>query len=129
MTRPATPRGHRDTAVRTGGSDARAVLADDAGLFVVFEHGEALAFSDQPPGGLEDLGGDGAVRSPMPGKVTHVAVQAGQAVEKGQLLMVLEAMKMEHSLTAPIAGVVDEVLAREGGQTTEGALLVRITAQ
>jgi acetyl/propionyl-CoA carboxylase alpha subunit len=108
------------------GAGDRSVLADADGHIVVFEQGEAIAFTLDAPGGLDEAAGDGAIRSPMPGKVTLVAVQAGEAVEKGQLLMVLEAMKMEHSLTAPIAGVVEAVLVSEGGQTTEGAVLARI---
>jgi acetyl/propionyl-CoA carboxylase alpha subunit len=110
-----------------GVPSARSVLVDSEGYIVAFERGEALAFTLETPGGLDEAGGDGAIRSPMPGKVTLVAVQAGQAVEKGQLLLVLEAMKMEHSMTAPFAGVVAEVLVSEGGQTTEGALLARIS--
>jgi 3-methylcrotonyl-CoA carboxylase alpha subunit len=58
-------------------------------------------------------------------------VAAGEAVTKGQKLLTLEAMKMEHSLTAPFDGTIAELNASEGGQVSEGALLVKIekTAQ
>ena len=69
---------------------------------------------------------DGAILSPMPGRIIAVAVAAGDAVAKGQKLVTLEAMKMEHSLTAPFDGTVAELNASEGGQVTEGTLLVRI---
>ena len=69
---------------------------------------------------------DGAILSPMPGRVIAVAVAAGEAVTKGQKLLTLEAMKMEHSLTAPFDGTVAQLNAREGGQVSEGALLVKI---
>ena len=46
--------------------------------------------------------GDGAIVSPMPGKIIAVAVKQGEAVTKGQKLLTLEAMKMEHSLAAPV---------------------------
>ncbi|RZF61151.1 ATP-grasp domain-containing protein [Sphingomonas populi] len=70
--------------------------------------------------------GDGAILSPMPGRVIAVAVAAGDAVRKGQKLVTVEAMKMEHSLTAPFDGIIAELNAREGGQVSEGTLLVRI---
>ena len=72
--------------------------------------------------------GDGAILSPMPGKVIAVEVAAGDAVTKGQKLLTLEAMKMEHSLTAPFDGVVAELNATAGAQVQVEALLVRIEA-
>jgi 3-methylcrotonyl-CoA carboxylase alpha subunit len=62
----------------------------------------------------------------MPGKVTAVDVAAGENVMKGQRLLTLEAMKMEHALVAPFDGVVVELNAREGAQVTEGAVLARV---
>lgn len=70
--------------------------------------------------------GDGAILSPMPGKVIAVEVAAGDKVIKGQKLLTLEAMKMEHSLTAPFDGVVAELNAAAGAQVQVEALLVRI---
>ncbi|WP_395614566.1 acetyl/propionyl/methylcrotonyl-CoA carboxylase subunit alpha [Allosphingosinicella sp.] len=70
--------------------------------------------------------GDGAIVSPMPGKIIALEVSAGQDVTKGQKLLTLEAMKMEHSLTAPFDGKVAELNAEAGAQVSEGALLVRI---
>jgi 3-methylcrotonyl-CoA carboxylase alpha subunit len=77
-------------------------------------------------GGAGGPAGDGAVVSPMPGKIIALEVAAGDAVAKGQKLLTLEAMKMEHSLTAPFDGRVAEVNAEAGAQVSEGALLVRI---
>jgi 3-methylcrotonyl-CoA carboxylase alpha subunit len=71
---------------------------------------------------------DGAILSPMPGRVIAVEVAAGASVSKGQKLLTLEAMKMEHSLVAPFDGTVAELNAEAGGQVTEGALLARIEA-
>ena len=70
--------------------------------------------------------GDGAIISPMPGKIIALEVAAGEAVTKGQKLLTLEAMKMEHSLVAPFDGVVAELNAEAGAQVSEGALLARI---
>lgn len=64
---------------------------------------------------------DGAVLSPMPGRIIAVAVAAGEAVVKGQKLLTLEAMKMEHSLVAPFDGTIAQLNASEGGQQPAAA--------
>ncbi|UVO54423.1 acetyl/propionyl/methylcrotonyl-CoA carboxylase subunit alpha [Sphingomonas sp. SUN039] len=69
---------------------------------------------------------DGDILSPMPGRIIAVDVVAGQAVTKGQKLLTLEAMKMEHTLTAPFDGTVAELNATAGAQVQVEALLVRI---
>ncbi|MGH6697115.1 acetyl/propionyl/methylcrotonyl-CoA carboxylase subunit alpha [Sphingopyxis sp.] len=79
-------------------------------------------------GSAAGAAGDGAILSPMPGKVIAVEVAAGDKVTKGQKLLTLEAMKMEHSLTAPFDGVVAELNAATGAQVQVEALLVRIEA-
>jgi acetyl-CoA/propionyl-CoA carboxylase biotin carboxyl carrier protein len=73
--------------------------------------------------------GDGAVTSPMPGTVTVVEVELNQQVEAGQRLVVLEAMKMEHVLTAPVAGVVTELPAKAGATVALDAPLVTVTPE
>jgi len=69
---------------------------------------------------------DGDILSPMPGKVIAVEVAQGQAVARGQKLLTLEAMKMEHTLTAPFDGTVAELTVAPGSQVQVEALLVRI---
>ncbi len=69
---------------------------------------------------------DGEILSPMPGRIIAVDVAAGDVVTKGQKLLTLEAMKMEHTLTAPFDGVVAELNAEAGAQVQVEALLVRI---
>ncbi|WP_083276025.1 ATP-binding protein [Pseudonocardia sp. HH130630-07] len=68
--------------------------------------------------------GDGAVRSPMPGTVTVVDVADGDTVVAGQKLVVVEAMKMEHVLTAAVGGTVRELRARPGGTVAKDAVLL-----
>ncbi len=130
---PATTTAHLflgDTAVEVELADDPSrmvrIVADDE--VVVFEGGEAFLLRDHPPAAdAGGGGGDGAILAPMPGRVTIVSVKAGDTVVKGQPLLTLEAMKMEHALNAPFDGVV-EVLATElGAQVAEGATLVRIT--
>jgi biotin carboxyl carrier protein len=72
--------------------------------------------------------GDGPVPilAPMPGKVVRVLVAAGDAVSARQSVIVVEAMKMENELRAPRAGIVGEVLVREGALVDAGTLLLTI---
>jgi 3-methylcrotonyl-CoA carboxylase alpha subunit len=65
-----------------------------------------------------------AVRSPLPGKIIDIKVKAGDSVSKGQPLLVLEAMKMEHTLSAPADGKIKSVRYGVGEQVSEGAELV-----
>jgi propionyl-CoA carboxylase alpha chain len=68
----------------------------------------------------------GSLVAPMPGKVLSVHVARGESVKNGQLLLILEAMKMEHRITAPLRGKVSEVRVAEGDQVDGGALLAVI---
>ncbi|WP_374570952.1 biotin carboxylase N-terminal domain-containing protein [Phenylobacterium sp.] len=107
-----------------GGRD---VLVTDEDDLVVFDAGEAFSFSLTPPAAhVGEAGGDSQVRAPMPGKVVAVAVEAGASVAKGDPLLTLEAMKMEHALTAPFDGVVENLAVALGDQVSEGALLVEL---
>jgi biotin carboxyl carrier protein len=69
---------------------------------------------------------EGHVRSPMPGQVLDVRVRPGDRVEAGAVLVVLEAMKMEHALGAPWAGTVCEVAVKAGDRVEEGLELVTL---
>ena len=70
--------------------------------------------------------GTGSLAAPMPGRVIKLFVQPGTQVEKGQPLLILEAMKMEHTITAPAAGTVKAIHYAAGEQVLEGAELVNI---
>jgi acetyl-CoA/propionyl-CoA carboxylase biotin carboxyl carrier protein len=71
-------------------------------------------------------GGD-AVVAPMQGTIVKIAVENGQEVAAGDLLLVLEAMKMENPVTAPKAGIVGELTAEPGSTVTSGTVLLQIT--
>ncbi len=97
---------------------------------LISEGGQSWSFTRWRADGLAAGGaGDGAILSPMPGRIIAVAVTEGQAVRAGQPLVTLEAMKMEHVLTAPFDGVVTDLKADTGGQVAEGIALVRIVAE
>jgi len=66
----------------------------------------------------------GRLTAPMPGKIVAVLVSKSQEVKKGDALLIMEAMKMEHTISAPHDGVIDEVLYAVGDQVTEGAQLL-----
>jgi 3-methylcrotonyl-CoA carboxylase alpha subunit len=71
-------------------------------------------------------GEGGRVIAPMHGKVIEMLVAPGDTVRKGQRVAVIEAMKMEHALTAAVDGTVGEVRVSAGGQVAEGAVVMTI---
>jgi 3-methylcrotonyl-CoA carboxylase alpha subunit len=101
-------------------------VVEQGGTCHVFESGRHHVFTLIDP--LQFIGkaatGGGGLRSPMPGKIVAVLVKPGQAVEKGAPLIVVEAMKMEHTISAPAAGTVKAVRFAPGEQVNEGADLV-----
>jgi geranyl-CoA carboxylase alpha subunit len=81
-----------------------------------------------PAATAASTGSDGKVRAAMNGRVVAVLVKAGEKVAAGQPVMTLEAMKMEHVHTAPIAGVISAIDVAEGEQVTTGKIVVEIEA-
>ena len=130
-----------DVTVVAGGAhrfsiDSRVFLeelpdATVAGPFVIrdYRQTEVSLFDPLTVDATHEAGGDGAVVSPMHGRIVAVLVNVGDAVAKGQKLALIEAMKMEHALVAPFAGSVTEVLAQAGAQVAQGARIVAIAAQ
>ncbi|WP_070156214.1 acetyl/propionyl/methylcrotonyl-CoA carboxylase subunit alpha [Sphingobium phenoxybenzoativorans] len=107
--------------------DGDAVGGDGEDAVLIAEDGQVWRLSQwRVEGSVGGGASDGAILSPMPGRIIAVAVTAGESVTKGQKLLTLEAMKMEHSLVAPFDGIVAELKAAEGGQVSEGALLAKI---
>jgi 3-methylcrotonyl-CoA carboxylase alpha subunit len=124
--------------VELGGDDGKAHrlqpamvnLARWPGHISVFDGPVSYSFivPDQLDRAEEAGGGADSLRAPMPGLVKVVRAAAGDTVAKGQPLLVLEAMKMEHAIAAPHDGVIAEI-ASEGSQVTDGAVLVRFAEQ
>ncbi|MGJ8536902.1 MAG: biotin/lipoyl-containing protein, partial [Parasphingopyxis sp.] len=123
-------RGDRRTVDLSGHGPALPAASGfrDTERVVLFSAGETheFALAAREAAGLAVA--DGAILAPMPGKIIAVPVSKGESVTAGQKLLTLEAMKMEHSLTAPFDGTVAKLNAEEGGQVSEGTLLVQIEA-
>ncbi|MDD1787864.1 acetyl/propionyl/methylcrotonyl-CoA carboxylase subunit alpha [Burkholderia gladioli] len=117
-----------DLVVTIGGERGAGRVVGDGDNFHVFVDGTAESFVWENPlahAGDAEHGG-GRLTAPMPGKVIAVLVEAGQKVEAGAPLIVMEAMKMEHTIGAPSAGVVAEVLYAVGDQVADGAQLITL---
>ncbi|UAJ09367.1 acetyl/propionyl/methylcrotonyl-CoA carboxylase subunit alpha [Glacieibacterium megasporae] len=110
-----------------GGRLVHAIVIRGEGSIEVRIAGRADTLSLRAPriAGIEP-GGDGRVLAPMPGRVLALDVAVGTAVDAGDRLLVLEAMKMEHRLVAKVAGKVSAVHVAEGDQVGDGMLLVEI---
>lgn len=104
---------------------AAAVVHDGANLTILaggrsyrLERVDSMAMADI------DLEDEGRVTAPLPGKIVQVIASAGATVQKGDALLVMEAMKMEHTIAAPGAGTIERINYGEGEQVDEGAELV-----
>ena len=105
---------------------ARAVRAGSE-WHVFCEGGYRRLALKQPLHGIdEDAARTGSLAAPMPGRIVQVLTRPGAAVKRGEPLLVLEAMKMEHTITAPADGVVEAVHYQAGEQVLEGAELITL---
>jgi acetyl-CoA/propionyl-CoA carboxylase biotin carboxyl carrier protein len=112
--------GGRTIAFTAAREDHTLWLGRDGRTWALAEHVRAET------GAAASAAGDGVLRSPMPGTVLAVKAAEGDHVTEGQPLVVVEAMKMEHTVTAPVAGVVARLPARIGAQVALDAVLAVI---
>ncbi len=117
---------HSDEELVTESWRRKRQLYGDGEVIIMEDGANFQVALDEPRGSGHHSAHDGDILSPMPGKIIAVEVTAGDAVVKGQKLLTLEAMKMEHSLVAPFDGVVAELNAVAGAQVQVEALLARI---
>ena len=85
-----------------------------------------LRVEPEPPLAAGAHAHEGALEAPMPGKVLSVVAADGDAVEAGDLILVLESMKMELQMTAPFAGTVAGLSLGEGEQVSQGQVLAEV---
>ena len=117
-------------SIRLGEQSMHGKVRRDGELFHVFINGEhhGFAYNDPMAHAGEAEAAGGRLTAPMPGKVVAVMVEAGQEVKKGTPLVIMEAMKMEHTIAAPGDGLVEEVLYAVGDQVADGAPLLAFKA-
>lgn len=110
----------------TGGQGARGDVLRDGDTFHVFTNGAhyQLVWNDPMAHAGETEAEGGRLTAPMPGKVVAVLATKGQEVKKGAALVIMEAMKMEHTIAAPHDGVIDDILYNVGDQVADGAPLL-----
>jgi len=96
---------------------------------IIVDH-EALTvrFTDTTyaPPAMPAAGSDGKLRAPMDGKIVAIKVAAGESVSRGQTLIVLEAMKIQHQLKAGLDARIESVAVREGQQVANRTVLVTL---
>ena len=125
-----TARNGVDLSIRLGEASMHGAVRRDGDTFHVFTGGRHFTLLYNDPmahaGEAEALGG--RLTAPMPGKVVAVLAAKGQQVKKGDPLVIMEAMKMEHTIAAPGDGVVEEILYEVGDQVADGAPLLAFAA-
>jgi 3-methylcrotonyl-CoA carboxylase alpha subunit len=127
---PLSARGELDgkgeVVANLGGSQVRAAVASQGGELTVMLGAAChrLRLYDPLLQAMEQEGPGGTLDAPMPGTIIEVLVKEGDAVERGAPLLVLEAMKMEHTVRAPAAGTVKVIRFRKGEQVREGMQLI-----
>ena len=110
------------------GTRLRATVVHHGSALTVFASGTSHRLEFEKVATIEEEDPSGRLVSPLPGSVIQVLVGAGDAVAKGQPLMIVEAMKMEHTISAPRAGKVRQIYFTAGEQVAEGAQLLEFEA-
>ncbi len=102
-----------------------------SGAIAAMEAGSTYVVTPYDPFEAADAAGTATDRvvTPMPGRIVQLLVREGETVAKGQPLAVLEAMKMEHTLSAPAAATVEAVAVAVGDQVGDGTIVVRFAAE
>ncbi|HEX5344619.1 MAG TPA: biotin/lipoyl-containing protein, partial [Duganella sp.] len=115
-----------DYSIKLGDQSTHGTVLRDGDTFHVFANGAhyQLAWNDPMGHAGETESEGGRLTAPMPGKVVAVLAAKGQEVKKGEPLVIMEAMKMEHTIAAPHDGVVDDILYGVGDQVADGAPLL-----
>ena len=113
------------------GAAIHATVARRGSQRVLFENGERLAMEWVDPYAYAEQGAHGEthLKAPMPGRVVALLAEIGKKVAKGSPLLILEAMKMEHTITAPGDGVVQDFYFAAGEQVNDGDELVDFAAE
>ena len=119
-------RSGQQLVIKLDGAAVRGTVVRDGEMFHIFTGGThfQLKYNDPLAHAGEAEAEGGRLTAPMPGKIVAVLVDKGKTVEKGDPLLIMEAMKMEHTIAAPANGTVEDLLYAVGDQVTEGAQLL-----
>ncbi|MGZ3744343.1 MAG: acetyl-CoA carboxylase biotin carboxyl carrier protein subunit [Pseudobdellovibrionaceae bacterium] len=121
--------------IRHNGVDVKAEAQLIKGTLWVHYNGHTFAVEAETPSGSRKRGQKGGgsssdrILAPMPGKVTKILVNLNQDIEKGQAILVMEAMKMEYTLKAEVSGKIAQIECQTGDQVILGKMLVKIAAE
>ena len=124
VTASASRGGDGDIDVELDGKHSRATVVSRDGGLTIFAGGMSYRLEFEKPETTEEEDPSGRLVSPLPGSVIQVLVGIGETVAKGQALMIVEAMKMEHTISAPRRGTVRQIYFSKGEQVAEGAQLL-----
>lgn len=111
------------------GSRVSGTVVRQGARFDVFVSGKGETLTLKDPlasAGQAEADHAGSLTAPMPGKIIAIEVKAGEKVKRGQALLVMEAMKMEHTIVAGVDGVVENIYFGVGEQVAEGAVLISL---
>jgi geranyl-CoA carboxylase alpha subunit len=113
--------------VELGGRRVRVAFARDGNVAWISWNGISCPVTPERPSSAAPPAAERELRAPMTGKVVKVAAVAGAAVRSGDILVVLEAMKMEYRLIAPRDATVESVGCKEGDRVDLGHVVVRLS--
>jgi 3-methylcrotonyl-CoA carboxylase alpha subunit len=119
-----------DLLADLGGMRVKATVVRHGNSLTILDQGKSHLLTRHNPGaaGDEDEAAAGRLTAPMPGKVVAIMVEVGARVVRGTPLLIMEAMKMEHTINAPCDGAVAEFHFEVGSVVNEGAELLNFTA-
>tara|TARA_B110000116_G_C16783801_1_gene559771 strand:+ start:1169 stop:1705 length:537 start_codon:yes stop_codon:yes gene_type:complete len=115
-----------EVSLERGDGEERLVLVKVGDTWWVHHNGHTSRVSVVERGAVSSFDSTGGLTSPMPGKIITVMASVGEPVDKGQTLLILEAMKMENRICSPVDGIVSAIHYGVGDQVNQGAILIAI---
>tara|TARA_B100001996_G_scaffold336231_1_gene287366 strand:+ start:2715 stop:3209 length:495 start_codon:yes stop_codon:yes gene_type:complete len=112
--------------ISQGGQIIIANVAKNKDTWWVHINGKILTFTSADSRKAGNKITQGSLQAPMPGTILDVHVSVGQTIEEGQSLLVMEAMKMEHKITAPFSGTVEKINCNKDQKVDRGFVLIEL---
>jgi len=116
----------RTIKITQGGQIIIANVVKDKDTWWVHINGRTLTFTSADSRKASSIITQGSLQAPMPGTILDVQVSVGQTIETGQSLLVMEAMKMEHKITAPFSGTVEKINCKKDQKVDRGFVLIEL---